>query len=294
LSNHDYIFVRNNLEAGRFVSNNSFGINCTPSGIGVTFNGYGGASTNSNLVLEGNNGDNFISILSSATSGLASSIFAKDGIRFALATAKDGTGFSEKMRVAPTTGNILIGTTTDGGQKLQVTGTALISSSLTASGGVNIGSNALGSDRMFQISGTAFTTGTTQFASVINPTFGNTITDLYGIYLSLASGTSVTNRYFLYIDTEGPGSVPTNDFSLYVNNVSKSYFKGKLGIGTTSPAASSLLDVTSTTEGFLPPRMTTTQKNAIGTPAAGLIVYDTTLNKLCVRTAAAWETITSI
>jgi len=40
--------------------------------------------------------------------------------------------------------------------------------------------------------------------------------------------------------------------------------------------------------------MTTTQINAIGTPAAGLIVYDTTLNKLCVRTAAAWETITSV
>ena len=40
--------------------------------------------------------------------------------------------------------------------------------------------------------------------------------------------------------------------------------------------------------------MTTTQKNAISTPASGLIVYDTTLGKLCVRGAAAWETITSV
>jgi hypothetical protein len=40
--------------------------------------------------------------------------------------------------------------------------------------------------------------------------------------------------------------------------------------------------------------MTTAEKNAIATPAAGLMVYDTTLNKLCVRTATAWETITSI
>jgi hypothetical protein len=65
-------------------------------------------------------------------------------------------------------------------------------------------------------------------------------------------------------------------------------------IGTTTLIDSSKLTVDSTFQGFLPPRMTTVQKNAIGTPAAGLIVYDTTLNKLCVRTAAAWETIQSI
>ena len=68
---------------------------------------------------------------------------------------------------------------------------------------------------------------------------------------------------------------------------------GSVGIGTATPNVSSLLDITSTTKGFLPPRMTTTQKNAIATPAAGLMVYDTTLNKLCVYTTA-WETITSL
>jgi hypothetical protein len=57
--------------------------------------------------------------------------------------------------------------------------------------------------------------------------------------------------------------------------------------------ASAKVQIDSTTKGFLPPRMTTTQKNAIGSPAAGLMVYDTTLNKLCVYTTA-WETITSL
>ena len=57
--------------------------------------------------------------------------------------------------------------------------------------------------------------------------------------------------------------------------------------------ASAILQADSTSKGLLPPRMTTIQKNAIATPAAGLIVYDTTLNKLCVYTTA-WETITSI
>lgn len=62
---------------------------------------------------------------------------------------------------------------------------------------------------------------------------------------------------------------------------------------TTAPVGSAMLEAVSTTKGFLPPRMTTAQKNAIATPAAGLILYDTTLNKLCVFTTA-WETITSV
>tara|TARA_R110002073_G_scaffold57778_4_gene146664 strand:+ start:71432 stop:72526 length:1095 start_codon:yes stop_codon:yes gene_type:complete len=49
----------------------------------------------------------------------------------------------------------------------------------------------------------------------------------------------------------------------------------QIGIGTTSPDASSVLDMTSTTKGVLIPRMTTVQRAAIATPALGLQVYDT-------------------
>jgi hypothetical protein len=66
---------------------------------------------------------------------------------------------------------------------------------------------------------------------------------------------------------------------------------GSFLIGTTTENTSSILNITSTTKGVLFPRMTTTQKNLI-TGVAGLLVYDTTLNKLCVYTTA-WETITS-
>ena len=73
------------------------------------------------------------------------------------------------------------------------------------------------------------------------------------------------------------------------------FLGNQIGMGdNTTGDASALLTLTSTLKGFLPPRMTTTQKNAIASPAAGLMVYDTTLNKLCVRTASAWETITSV
>ena len=64
---------------------------------------------------------------------------------------------------------------------------------------------------------------------------------------------------------------------------------------TGTPDASAVLDLGSTVNnlGFLPPRLTTTLKDAISSPASGLVVYDSTLNKLSVWTGAAWETVTS-
>jgi len=68
---------------------------------------------------------------------------------------------------------------------------------------------------------------------------------------------------------------------------------GKLGLGTSSPNTSALLDVTSTTLGFLPPRMTEVQRDAISSPAAGLMIYNTTTNKLNFYNGTAWEAVTS-
>lgn len=51
------------------------------------------------------------------------------------------------------------------------------------------------------------------------------------------------------------------------------YSFSQIGIGTTAPNSSAVLDLTSTTKGFLPPRMSSAQKIAISSPATGLIVY---------------------
>jgi hypothetical protein len=48
---------------------------------------------------------------------------------------------------------------------------------------------------------------------------------------------------------------------------------GAAGIGTTTPAASSLLEIRSTSKGLLISRMTQTQRNAIASPATGLLIY---------------------
>jgi len=66
-----------------------------------------------------------------------------------------------------------------------------------------------------------------------------------------------------------------------------------VAIGTGSPGASAKLQVDSTTKGFLPPRMTTTQRDAISSPAAGLIIYNSTTNKLNFYNGTAWEAVTS-
>jgi hypothetical protein len=64
---------------------------------------------------------------------------------------------------------------------------------------------------------------------------------------------------------------------------------GSVGIGTSSPDASALLDVSSTTKGFLPPRMSTAQRDAIGgATQEGLIIYNVTTDKLQVFAAGAW------
>ena len=50
---------------------------------------------------------------------------------------------------------------------------------------------------------------------------------------------------------------------------------GSAGIGTTTPATSSLLEVKSITKGVLIPQMTTGQRNAIGSPVQGLLIFQT-------------------
>lgn len=54
----------------------------------------------------------------------------------------------------------------------------------------------------------------------------------------------------------------------------------QIGVGTTTPDASSVLDVSSTTKGLLIPRMTTGERNLIASPAKGLTIFNLTTNQL--------------
>lgn len=80
--------------------------------------------------------------------------------------------------------------------------------------------------------------------------------------------------------------------SITFNDAGNLATNGNMAIGQTTPANStSILELVSTTQGFLPPRMTTTQINAISSPANGLMVYNTTIDHLCVYQGGSWVKI---
>ena len=61
---------------------------------------------------------------------------------------------------------------------------------------------------------------------------------------------------------------------------------GKVGIGTIAPTA--ILDVASTTSGFVPPRVTNAQMTAISSPPAGSLVYNTDKSAHYAFNGTAW------
>lgn len=69
---------------------------------------------------------------------------------------------------------------------------------------------------------------------------------------------------------------------------------GRLGVGSISPHVSSLVDIQSTNKGLLLPRMTTAQRTAIASPAAGLLVYDTSLKSIFIYDGIQWQTFAMV
>ncbi|MBU6236050.1 MAG: hypothetical protein KGQ41_09410, partial [Alphaproteobacteria bacterium] len=113
-----------------------------------------------------------------------------------------------------------------------------------------------------------------------NQGYPQIITDQNNFAVSFAGGNfRANNAYMDYV----------------ISGTSKFYVSsgGQVGIGTATPAASSLLDITSTTKGFLPPRMTGTEKGNIVSPATGLVVYDTTANALSLYNGTGWGNMLS-
>ena len=64
--------------------------------------------------------------------------------------------------------------------------------------------------------------------------------------------------------------------------------KSQIGIGTTTPEVSAKLDIFSTSKGFLPPRMTSAQRDAIADVAQGLVIFNTTTGGLEIY-SAGWK-----
>ena len=76
-------------------------------------------------------------------------------------------------------------------------------------------------------------------------------------------------------------------FLLYVFLTTTGY--SQVGIGTTNPDASSILELNSTTQGFLTPRVTTAERDAIAAPVDGLLIYNTTEKCFQYHNGVTWS-----
>lgn len=83
------------------------------------------------------------------------------------------------------------------------------------------------------------------------------------------------------------------NLSATIREVGRFNENGTLCVGVITPSVSAIVDITSTVKGFLKPRMTTTQRDAITSPSEGLEIYNLTAHKMQFYNGSAWETITS-
>jgi hypothetical protein len=233
-----------------------------------------------------------------ASSAVGTMIFALNN---AFTNANVSTA-DERMRITPS-GSLLIGTTTESA-RLQVLGSGSTSATtntlkqnssgtqlfkVTDDGKVTIGNGTTGTALLDVSVGAGSTpplrlkgysdAGTSYLISAGTESFADNF-KVKMVNGNVTMGTQL-NGYTFGLET-------FNGVAMHIANA------GNIGMGTTSPNVSAKLDVNSTTQGFLPPVMTTAQKTAIGSPSKGLIVFDSSLNKLCVYSGTSWETITSV
>ena len=117
------------------------------------------------------------------------------------------------------------------------------------------------------------------FVNAVSEIKAGLITDLYGYYhySPTITGGTITNHYGIYLPSITGGSKNVGIYSASV-----------VTIGTDTPNASALLQVDSTSKGFLPPRMTGVQAEAISSPAEGLVIYSTDGTGVTITSKGWW------
>jgi hypothetical protein len=217
-------------------------------------------------------------------------------------------------------GKLLIGSTTDSGELLQINGSSKVTGTL------NIG-NGTASELLIN---SALSTNSKSI--IFKPSSGNatallelrptgTNTDIGALIIrdseTAASGSNVlligranftlpsTGVSYIASVVSGVSNADSFHLGFIVSNIisgriesMRIWNNGNLSIqkgGTYTSNTSAILNINSTTQGFLPPRMTATQRAAIASPAEGLIVVQTDGTQgLYLYIGAAWHSITML
>lgn len=189
----------------------------------------------------------------------------------------------------------------------------------TASDGTFIGSSAgsnltgirnvgIGSGALQGTNGSATGTENTSIGTSSGFTLS---TGVGNVFIGHETGGSITSGSFnIFIGAETQDTVVTGTtgssniligYAIYLPSVSTSNYlsigntiygntsTGQVSIGVATQLASAKFQVDSTTKGFLAPRMTTTQRDAIATPAEGLEIYNLTSHKKQVYDGTVWQ-----
>lgn len=169
---------------------------------------------------------------------------------FAIKVSQNGSAWTEALTVDNTTGRVGVG--------VSAPATPLDVNGVITAGGFKIGECTL------QNGANAYQLATTAHFST---------SGLFAVRTTPVSGQSI--RVFAPDNTAA-----TCSFAAYGISASQPRFfvqgDGAIAIGTTPANTSAILDISSTSRGVLSPRMTTAQRDAIASPAAGLSIYNTT------------------
>jgi len=262
-------------------TNNRLGIgtNVPNSPLTINVNSAVNSITGINLV---GGSDTAGKVISISRHFSVSNNYTESRIDFGTETANSGQSFlafatgnangnnPEAMRLSSLR-NLLINTTVDQGGKLQIKAPGALSTDIA----LRVRNSADTGDLMI-VSGS----GNMSFKTTNSNTNGTILFTNNNSVATIAAATD-TGSALTMLQFRGAGynftDLGTNGFVIQ-----------STGYGT-SATPTAILQVDSTTKGFLPPRMTTTQKNSIATPASGLVVYDTTLGVLSQYDGVSWN-----
>jgi hypothetical protein len=187
---------------------------------------------------------------------------AQSGSNFQIETATGNAGaevYVRRFQIFNSTGNLLLqngGTFTDAGFRLDVNGTARVQGALTLQNGWVLGTESIQSST------------------------------------ALVIRTASAGRYLMFARQDASSGFGNFQYIALQSNRCHFIFSST-DFNTSGADASALILLNSTTQGFLPPRLTTTQRNAIATPTTGLEVYNSTNNSKDIYNGSAWVNVVS-
>lgn len=152
-----------------------------------------------------------------------------------------------------------------------------------------IGNNVSGHQVLMTMTTGSYNSGH-GFQSLLNVTTGS-----YNTALGSESGNNITSgSYNICIGNAVQAVAATSSYQLNIGGLIYGDLQnGRLWMGATSGNANAILDLQSTTKPAMLPRMTTTQRNAVSSPTAGMEIYNSTTNKKNFYNGSAWEAVTS-